>query len=212
MTLLNPPHIRPEFQRRHPGRRMTEEEFVDWIGEKTRAEWMDGEVIMMAPVSIGHDALGWWLRSLVNHFADYHQLGTVFGSEVMVRLPRQRQRRMPDVSFVASSRADIVLETHINGPPDLTMEIVSPDSIGRDWRDKYEAYRRAGVREYWIVDPISKRMEAHGLARGQKYRRIAESNAGIASIVLPGFRLEPQWVFAQPRPHILAIARKLGIP
>ncbi|HEV2292563.1 MAG TPA: hypothetical protein VGR35_01830 [Tepidisphaeraceae bacterium] len=35
----------------HPGRRMTEEEFVEWCDDKTHAEWVDGEVIVMSPVS-----------------------------------------------------------------------------------------------------------------------------------------------------------------
>jgi Uma2 family endonuclease len=211
MTTLALPTRRGDVQR-HPGRRMSEEEFVAWIWEKTRAEWVDGEVILMAPVSGIHDELGWWLRSLVQHFVEHHSLGIVRGSEFMVRLPKQRQRRMPDVSFVAADRAAIVLENYTDGPPDLAMEVVSPGSIARDWREKFESYQRAGVKEYWIVDPSTSRMEAYTLARGgKKYRQIEETPAGIRSIVLPGFRIKPEWAFAQRRPSIFVIAKELGI-
>jgi len=209
MTLMHPPKARPEFQTRHPGRRMTEEEFVDWIGEKTRAEWVDGEIIMTAPVSLDHDGICWLVRSVVQLFAEYHRLGTVYGSEVMVRLPRQR--RLTDVSFVSTSRVEILKPNHVDAPPDLAMEVVSPDSIKRDWRDKFAAYRRAKVREYWIIDPLQSCMEAHVLTRSATYRQIPETKAGIASTVLPGFRLKSDWVFANPRPSVLKILKELGI-
>jgi len=207
---LTPPTRRGEIQR-HPRRRMTEDEFVDWIGEKTRAEWIDGEIIMMAPVSGDHDWLGWWLRSLVQHFVEYHGLGHVRGSEFTVVLPKLRQRRMPDVSFVSAARSEIVLSNHIDGAPDLVIEVVSPDSIKRDWQDKFNSYQRAKVREYWIVDPLTTRLEAYTLSRTGKFRRIPESDDGISSIVLPGFHLRARWLFSAARPSLLTILREWGI-
>jgi Uma2 family endonuclease len=38
----------------HPGRRMTEEEFVTWCGADVKAEWVDGEVVVMSPASLPH--------------------------------------------------------------------------------------------------------------------------------------------------------------
>jgi Uma2 family endonuclease len=209
MTLLHAPVRKSEFQR-HPNRRMTAGEFDAWIGEKTRAEWVDGEVIMMAPVSTGHDHLGWWLRSLFQLFAERHGFGDVFGSEVIVHLSGG-QRRMPDVSFVAAKRREIVHPNHIAGAPDLVMEVVSPDSVARDWRDKFSAYQSAGVKEYWIVDPLSKRMEAHRLGRGRKFAVIDEKDGAIHSTVLPGFYLKTEWLFGDERPSVLVIARELKI-
>ena len=119
---------------------------------------------------------------------------------------------MPDVSFVAASRIQIVLANHIDGPPDLVMEVVSPESVERDWREKYEAYQSAGVKEYWIVDPSASRMEAYTLARGgKKYRRIEETEAGIPSIVASGFRLKPQWAFDDPQPTLFSVLKELGV-
>ena len=66
-SMLNPRFARsePDEFQRHPRRRMTEAEFVAWIGEKTRAEWVDGNVEMMSPVNSDHDMLVFWLRTLM---------------------------------------------------------------------------------------------------------------------------------------------------
>ena len=90
----------------HPGRRMTEREFVEWVDDKTRAEWVDGEVIVMSPMSDDHDEFAFWLRTVVQSFVRYHDLGRVKGPDFMVRLPRRRRRRIPDLLFVAKARGD----------------------------------------------------------------------------------------------------------
>ena len=61
----------------HPGRKLSEQEFLDWIGHKTRAEWVDGEVVMMAADSFDHAGYGWWLLSAVKLFVDDRRLGDV---------------------------------------------------------------------------------------------------------------------------------------
>jgi Uma2 family endonuclease len=138
-------------------------------------------------------------------------LGEVRGSEFAVRLPKQRQRRLPDVSFVAASRAEIVLPNHFDAAPDLAMEVISPTSIARDRREKFNSYQAEGVKEYWIFDTKKSSMDAYRLGRGGKFRPIPESENGIASVVLPGFHLKSEWVFAQPRPSVLKILKELGI-
>jgi len=47
-------------------------------------------------------------------------------------------------------------EKGCNGAPDMVIEILSPSTAMRDRLLKFNAYQRAGVREYWIVDPDSK--------------------------------------------------------
>src|SRR5437868_15499435 len=81
----------------HPGRRMTEEEFVAWCDEDTKAEWVDGDVIVMAPVSDAHSNLNGWLLALIRLFVENHDLGEVRGSEFQARFGNLRRRRVPDV-------------------------------------------------------------------------------------------------------------------
>jgi len=210
-SMLNPRFARsePDEFQRHPRRRMTEAEFVAWIGEKTRAEWVDGKVEMMSPVNSDHDMLVFWLRTLIQYYSEAHDLGVVRGPEFMTRLPGRR--RLADVLFVSAARADIVGENHVEGAPDLIVEVVSPESPNRDYREKFTDYQKAGVKEYWIVDPRARRLQAHHLARSRKYRPIEESEDGIHSVVLPGFRLKSQWLFTPPRPSALKILKELGV-
>jgi Uma2 family endonuclease len=205
------PPTEPTDARPHPGRRLTEAEFLAWIDEDTRAEWVDGEVIMMAPVSIDHDQFFGWLRTLLTLYVEHHDLGSVFGTEVLVRLPRLRRLRMPDLVFVSKARAGIVGRTRINGVPDLIMELVSPESVSRDWRDKHIEYEKAGVKEYWVIDRPGGRMEAHALSRDGKYRQIDEQQGRVRSLVLKGFHLRTEWALGDSRPRAGAVLKELGV-
>ena len=191
--------------------RMTEEEFVRWCDEDTKAEWVDGEVIVMAPANIEHDDLQWWLRTLLRLYVERKGLGAVMGPEVMVRFAKQRRRRVPDVLFVDTGRRDIIRKNHLEGAPDLIIEIVSPDSESRDWREKYNEYEAVGVREYWVIDPASQHTEVYGLGADQKYARIEEKEGKIASAVVPGWYLKPEWLFGEKRANVLDALAELGV-
>lgn len=195
----------------HPGRKLTEQEFLEWIGPKTRAEWADGEVEMMAPDNLDHADYAGWLYSLVRQFVQARQLGNVYGPNVMVRLPRQRRRRVPDLLFVAKGGVARACENYIEGSPDLIMEVVSPESVVRDWHDKYRDYERAGVREYWVIDRPGRRVEAFTLARDGKYQRIGEDEGAINSVVLKGFYLRIAWLLAPEPPDLSKVLRELGV-
>jgi Uma2 family endonuclease len=149
---------------------------------------------------------------LLQLFSEHHGLGHVFGTEVLVRLPKQRRRRLPDVMFVAASRSKILQKTVIDGAPDLIMEVVSTDSFTRDWREKYQEYERGGVREYWIVDRASKRVEAYVLGRNGKYKAITEENGKVNSTAMKGFYLRPEWMLQQHPPALAAALREMRVP
>jgi Uma2 family endonuclease len=194
-----------------PRLRMTEQQFEDWLDEDVRAEWVDGEVILMAPANTEHVLLNGWLWRLVADFVDFHRAGTVFGIEQQVRLPRQKRRRNPDLLFIASRHTNRIRQTYIEAAPDLIMEIVSPDSKSRDWREKFLDYQSAGVREYWIIDRPSRRVEVYILDRTKKYRRILEKDTKIASKVLRGFYIRPKWLWQSPLPSKAAVLREFGV-
>lgn len=183
-----------------PKKRMTEKEFLNWVGEKTRAEWVGGEVIMMSPVNLDHARISSFLARVLAEFVEAGDLGEVIPGEFLVRLGgAQPQDRLPDLLFVSTRRQRRLKHTYVEGAPDLIIEVVSPDSVARDLRDKYLAYEAGGVDEYWVVDPIHRQLEAYALGRDKKYRRLAESEGAVASKLLKGFFLKPVWVFA-PKP------------
>jgi Uma2 family endonuclease len=82
------------------------------------------------------------------------------------------------------------------------MEIVSPDSVERDWHDKYAKYEAAGVRESWIIDPLAQRAEVHALSSDGKYERVAEREGWLSSTVVAGFRVKPAWFWPAIRPKV----------
>lgn len=194
-----------------PSLHMTEEEFVAWATDEVRAEWVDGEVILMPPISLMHTRKSIWLSKLLSEFVERRQLGEVLGPEFMIRLGSQRRRRVPDLMFVSTERQGQIRPNHLEGAPDLSMEIVSPESQSRDRREKYLEYEKAGVREYWIVDPLSQTVEAYALGATQSYTLIPESNGQIPSIVLPGFHLKPAWLWQEKLPDAIELLRAMGI-
>jgi Uma2 family endonuclease len=188
-----------------PGVTMTESEFVDWCPEPLRAEWIDGRIILMSPANVDHDDLTIFFIRLLGEYVESHDLGSIY-QNVFVRFPSQRRRRVPDLMFIAKARADIIHPRCIEGPPDLLIEIVSPDSQSRDRREKYLDYQKAGVREYWIVDPLSKTVEVARLER-KRYHPVEEKSGVIASTVLPGFRIKTAQLWLKPLPKVSSVMR-----
>lgn len=148
---------------------MTEEEFVSWYDEDIKAEFVDGEIIVHRPVPIHHSFIGTFLSSLLFTLASKNDLGKLCGSgRIQTRL-RPGLRREPDLMFIAKDRQSIIRKNHIEGASDLAVEIVSPDSLTRDWREKYYEYEQAGVKEYWVIDPDAKRMDMYHLDEHGNY-------------------------------------------
>jgi Uma2 family endonuclease len=199
-----------EGYQKHPGRRMTEEEFVAWVGEKTRAEWVDGEVKLMSPVNREHDRIEGWIYRVISEYVDAKRAGQVCGSEFPVRFAGLKQQRITDVLFVSNEHAHRIKNTYFEGAPDMIVEVVSPDSTARDYREKFEIYETAGVREYWIVNPLAFTVSAFEWSNG-KYRALEEKNGIIHSKVLKGFFLKPAWLWYDQFPRLTAVLREMGV-
>ncbi len=194
-----------------PPLRMTEEEFVAWCDEDTRAEWVDGEVNIMSPANLEHCDFSGWIMRLLGTFVEEHGVGVVL-AEAQMRFARLRRRRVPDLWFLAESRRHLLRESHIEGPPDLVIEIVSPDSLARDWREKYLEYQAAGVRR--ILGDRSDGPARRGLCpgTGDSVRNVAFAGSlrGRARPVSPPRRARRDHRLdgpaRLPHPHRVALA------
>ena len=112
---------------------------------------------------------------------------------------------------MAKSRLHLLRENHLEGPPDLAVEIVSPDSTERDWQTKHAECAAAGVREYWIVDPLIRQFRAYALTR-RKFRPIASDEDGrVQSRLLKGLHVRPAWLWRTPLPSVEGALKDLGL-
>jgi Uma2 family endonuclease len=189
---------------------MTEEEFLEFCDEDIRAEFIDGRVILHSPASLKHVSLSSFVVTVVQLFVDNHNFGRVIGDNFQVRL-RPGLRRVPDLIFVSNDNPVKITETEIDGAPALVVEIVSPDSVGRDWRDKFFEYEKAKIKEYWIIDPNNKRCEIYCLNEKGKYQIQTIEKGIIKSKVLSGFWLKVEWLWQEPLPNVLTVAKQLKI-
>lgn len=73
------------------------------------------------------------------------------------------ETRQPDILMIHRSREEIIKERAVVGPPDLVIEIISPNSAKRDRIMKKESYEHFGVPEYWIVDHVHQTIEQYVL-------------------------------------------------
>ncbi len=190
--------------------RMTFDEYCDWLDPETHAELVRGEVVMHSPVSLPHANASAFLLFLIQGHVSANGLGTVLCDPFQMRLGED-ESRAPDIMFVASAHRDRLKNTYLDGPADLVVEIVSPSSVGRDRGEKYYAYEKAGVREYWIVDPERERAEFHVLNVHGIYDQLAVSPEGkLESVVLEGFWLNVSWLWQDPMPSALQCLKEIG--
>ena len=197
-TLLAPP--RP--------RQMTYEEFLAWADEDTLAEWVDGEVVMSTPASGQHQDIDLFLAKVIDFYVEQRELGKVRIPPFQMKLANSG--REPDLIFIAREHMDRLQPTYLDGPADLVVEIISPESIGRDRGDKFYEYERASIPEYWMIDPLRERAEFYQLNAQGYYDLIMPDAEGIyRSRVLPGFWLRIAWLWHPPR--VMDVLRELNL-
>lgn len=124
--------------------RMSLQEYLA-LPEGTRAEYVDGEVIVTPPPSIGHNRVGLRLARLLED----HLPATVVTYESGVRTHR-RKYRIPDL--VVQAHVEDEESAWIDEPPVLVAEILSPGTRTEDTLRKSPEYLAAGIGQYWIVD------------------------------------------------------------
>jgi Uma2 family endonuclease len=199
-------------QRKPPERPLTYEEFLAWADDKTFAEWVDGEVIVMSPVSLPHAEISLFLARLLSDFSEAHNLGQVLTAPFQMRLRNVERGREPDILFVAQEHLARLTHTFLDGPADLVVEIVSPESVLRDRGEKFAEYEIEGVREYWVVDPEQQRADFFMLGEDGRYERRRPDAQGIYhSVVLTGLWLNVNWLYQQPLPPLRDVLRELGL-
>ncbi len=192
-----------------PARKMTYEEFLEWADEDTYAEWVDGEVELMSPASAEHQDISVFMTRLLAEFAEEHDAGKILTAPFQMKLANVRRGREPDLLFILKRNLTNLKRNFLDGPADLAIEIVSPESVLRDRGAKYAEYEAGGVREYWILDPETRRADFFVLDAEGRYQR-AQPDAGgrYGSAVLPGFWINVGWLWQTPLPPVRQVLRE----
>ena len=198
-----------------PGTRvpMSYEEFLAFADEDVHAEWVNGEVIVFMSPSSRHQVLTIWLARVVAFFTDLFDLGEVYAAPLEMRAIPGGSAREPDLLFVAREHRDRMEAQRLNGPADLIVEIISPESVRRDQVEKLREYVAAGVREYWLFDsrPLPVPPAWYRLNEAGVFAPIAPDAAGrLHSTVLLGFWLDPAWLTQEPLPKPLAMMQQIA--
>ena len=178
----------------------TFDDFLVLVKEHEKADLLDGVIYIASPESTADNELGGWLYCLIREYAETLDMGKAYYTRVAFRISEKRGPE-PDVAFVAKRRLRLVRRGFVDGPPDLAVEIVSPDSVERDYEVKWRIYETAGVREYWIIDPDERKATFLRRYRG-KFREIELEGTVFQSTVLRGFHLDTRWLWSKRRPSI----------
>ena len=137
------------------------------LPQGVRAELINGEMYMMAPPSSRHQKI---LSEICWKVKDYikkkggkcETMPAPFG----VFLEENDENYVePDISVICDT--DKIQEDGCHGAPDWIIEIISPSSRKLDCFIKQEKYRKAGVREYWIVDPQTAVIRVYRYDKGE---------------------------------------------
>ena len=190
----------PKQAQYRTGDRMTIDEFLA-LGE-TDGKWEldDGVLYIVGSANRDHQFL---MRRLARHIEDclfavdpprgelHHEMTTI--------LSRARHRAPePDLVVILAGRRDVVGSVHVEGVPDLVVEILSTDRR-RDLTRKREMYADSGIPEYWIVDPRADTVTQLELRDGRYTQRaVLDASATLTTPRLPELALPLGRIFRHP--------------
>ena len=177
-------------------RPLTYDDLCQLPDDGNRYEIIDGELIVSPAPGLDHQGFGIELIAITHAYVRQHRLGLVLHAPVDVRLSPHDVVE-PDLIFIRQDRLHIAeSRRYVLGPPDLAVEIISPSSVKIDPSRKFNLYERAGVPEYWLVDPRLRTFRMFTLA-GERYAEVEPHDGRLASVVIPGLVLHPAALFAE---------------
>lgn len=179
--------------------RMSYEDFLRTYMNGERLEWVNGEVAPMPPISGPHAKEFNFLIRWMGEWVEEKSLGEIRADPFQMKTSPNLPGRAPDLIFVATRNLKRLHHTHLEGPADVAVEIISPSSKLIDRVDKFAEYEAGGVREYWIIDPAVKIAEFYRLGRDGKYHLVEVGTDGVfRSQSLRGFWIKVDWLWNPP--------------
>jgi Uma2 family endonuclease len=184
----------------NPGLKLTYDDFVQFPDDGKRHEIIDGEHYATPSPRIRHQVIVGNLYLLIASWLEANPIGRVFLSPLDVVMSNIDIVE-PDLLYLSNARAAATLtELHVRGVPDLLVEIASPGTRKRDDGIKRHLYERAGVSEYWIVDPDVDRIRVHrreGSTFGRATELSREHDNVLSTQLLPGLEMPLSRIFRE---------------
>ncbi len=194
---------------RLPGRISFEEFLSAYDG--IHAEWVDGTVQVMSPGNERQSKLTQFLSAVMQQWAESKDLGEVYVPPFTVRMLEEASRE-PDLFFVRREHLSRVRDTYVEGPPDLVVEVASRSSRTLDRGEKFREYERAGVPEYWLIDPERETAGIYRLGAGGTYEAVPLGQpAVLRSEVLGGMWIPVEWLWRRPLPRQMWVYGEWGL-
>ena len=160
-------------------------------------ELLNGEIVKYSAPESKHQIVSANLfRKFDNHIFE-RKLGRVLYAPISVFLD-EHNAPQPDLLFVATKNLEIIRQKGVMGIPELIIEIVSPGSVVRDRVRKKDIYEKAGVPEYWIVDPKYFLVEVYEhTSSGYMLFYDTEGEGTVASKIIEGLTIDVQDIFSE---------------
>jgi len=159
-------------------------------------ELVDGHLVAR-DVSVLSSWVGAETRDILNRFVKERQLGWTWGADLgYVCFPSAPGKvRRPDVSFVRKERLPegLTSEGYLYIPPDLAVEVISPNDLAYQVDHKVDEYLNAGVPLVWVINPEARKVFIH--RRDQSVSALREADELSGEDVLPGFRCRVSTIF-----------------
>ncbi len=174
----------------------TYEDLLALPDDGTRYEIIEGALFEMTGPKPPHALV---LMTLIEHLltAVRAEGGELLAAPIDVFLPGANPVQ-PDLLALLPGGGAKFGPNGIDGPPDFVAEVLSPSTRVHDTLTKRALYERAGVREYWIVDPEARTIEILALADGAfRSRGVFAGEDGLASALLPEASFAATVIFAR---------------
>ena len=169
-------------------------DYLKWTFDE-RVELIKGKIFKMSPApNRKHQDISSYIHGELYKFLEKKKC-KVYSAPFDVRIPRKSKDDkdiitvlQPDICVICNK--SILDAKGCLGAPDIVVEILSPSNNIIELENKYEIYREAGVKEYWIVSPQDKTFLIYRLQDG-KYipSRLMVAGHVVTSSVLEGFSL-----------------------
>ena len=175
---------------------LTSEDLWKIVAGGSRYELSRGELVPMTPVGFQHSAIVGRLGKLLSNYVDEKQLGIV-GMEGGFKLKREPDTlRAPDLHFVSKARLakEGITQKFADYPPDLAVEVLSPEDTASEIQKKVEEYLAGGVPLVWVVDPANQKVTVYRSLQDIKILSADQELDG--GQVISGFRTKIADIFA----------------